>query len=64
MEERDFTEVDLREMLEAADTYRPDLLEGRWVVESRRSKQRGEIIVEPDPEEMYLVVVTAYPIED
>jgi hypothetical protein len=40
------------------------LLEGRWVIESWRSKQRWEIIVEPDPEEMYLVVVTAFPIED
>ena len=64
MEDRDFTEVELREMLETADTFRPDFLEGRWVVESWRSKQRWEIIVEPDPEEMYLVVVTAYPIED
>jgi len=42
----------------------PRLLEGRWVVESWRSKQRWEIIVEPDPEEIYLVVVTAIPIED
>jgi hypothetical protein len=63
MEDRDFTEVDLREMLERARAYRPDVLEGRWVIETRRRGRQWEIIVEPDPEELYLVVVTAYPIE-
>ena len=63
MENRDFTEVDLREMLERARAYRPDVLEGRWVIETRRRGRHWEIIVEPDPEALYLVVVTAYPLE-
>jgi hypothetical protein len=63
MEDRDFTEVELREMLERAQGYRPDVLEGRWVIDARRRGRRWEIIVEPDPEALYLVVVTAYPIE-
>ena len=63
MEDRDFTEVELRRMLEKPRSFRPDPLEGRWVIEARWLGRRWEIIVEPDPEELYLVVVTAYPIE-
>jgi len=33
------------------------------VAEARRLGRSWEMIVEPDPEELYLVVVTAYPIE-
>ena len=63
MGDRDFTEVELRGMLERAQAYRPDILQERWVIETRLRGRRWEIIVEPDPEVLYLVVVTAYPIE-
>ena len=63
MEDRDFTEIDLRAMLERAQDYAPDVVEGRWVIATRHRQQPWDIIVEPDPEAQLLVVVTAYPIE-
>ncbi len=63
MEDRDFTEIDLREMLERAHSYRPDAVDGRWVIASRHHRKRWEVIVEPDSRAMLLVVITAYPVE-
>jgi len=63
MAERGFTEVDLRRMLEHADDYAPDVLEGRWVIKVRHQRRNWEVIVEPDDVEQRLVVVTAYPVE-
>lgn len=61
MEDRDFTEVELREMLEFAEGYKHDVVEGRWLIETKRGGRRWEVIVEPDPAEELLVVITAYP---
>ena len=61
MEERDSTEVDLRAMLGRATGYRPDVVEERWVIETRHQRHNWEAIVEPDPTERLLVVITAYP---
>jgi hypothetical protein len=61
MEDRDFTEVDLRDMLEQARYLRPDIVAGRWIVETRHRRHDWEVIVEPDQEEQVLVVITAYP---
>jgi hypothetical protein len=63
MEERAFNEVDLRRMLEHADGYRADILEGRFVIEVRHVGQSWEVIVEPDEVRQLLVVITAYPVE-
>ena len=60
MEERDFTEVDVREMLEAGTAFEPDVVEGRFVVECPHRGRSWHLIVEPDSEERLLVVVTAY----
>ena len=60
MEDRDFTEVGLRDMLERATAFRPDSIEGRWVVETRFRNHAWEVIVEPDPLDELLVVITAY----
>jgi hypothetical protein len=60
MVDRRFTEVELRSMLTRALGVRPDVVEGRWVVESRHARRRWEVIVEPDPETELLVIVTAY----
>ena len=60
MEERDFTEVDLREMLEAATGFAPDAVEGRFQIECPLRGRRWHVIVEPDLDDRLLVVVTAY----
>ena len=64
MLDRRFTEVDLRRMLEHARGYRVDVVEGRWLIETRHSRKDWEVIVEPDTEHKLLVVVTAYPVEE
>jgi hypothetical protein len=63
MEDRDFTEVDLRQMLEQAQGYGSDVVAGRWVIATRHCRRRWEVIVEPDADARLLVVVTAYPVE-
>ena len=63
MEDRDFTEVDLRHMLETAKSLDPDWVEGRWVVGTRHHGQQWEVVVEPDFDEELMVVVTAYAVE-
>ncbi len=60
MEERDFTEVDVRKMLAAATGFAPDVVEGRFLIESQLRGRSWHVIVEPDPDETLLVVVTAY----
>lgn len=57
---RKFTEIELRRMMEHATGFRPDPIEGRWVIETRFRRKRWEVIVEPIPEEEKLEVVTAY----
>ena len=64
MEDRRFTEVDLRRMLEQASWYRRDNVEGRWVIEPRHSRREWEVIVEPLTPEQLLLVVTAYPLDE
>lgn len=63
MADREFTEVDLRQMLDEAEGHRPDVEEGRWVIETRLRGVRWEVIVEPDPVDRLLVAVTAFPSE-
>ena len=62
MDDRRFTEIDLRRMLERAIGYRPDAVEGRWSIETRHRRRTWEVIVEPDWERQLLVIVTAYPV--
>jgi len=40
MEDRGFTEVDLREMVERAVGFRPDVVDGRFVIEGLVSRQK------------------------
>jgi hypothetical protein len=61
MEDRRFSEVDLRGMLQRAGSYRRDVVEGRWVVATRHRRGPWEVIVEPDLAAKVLVIVTAYP---
>ena len=62
MEHRDFTEIDLRGMMEVASGLRPEA-RGRWAIQSRWRGRDWEIIVEPDRATEQLVVVTAYPVD-
>jgi len=63
MDDRAFSEIDLRRMLEQAGGHRADILEGRFIIEARHARQSWEVIVEPDEMRQLLVVITAYPVE-
>jgi hypothetical protein len=62
MVDREFTEVDLRRMLEHATDLREDIVEGRWLVQTRHLRHPWEVVVEPDLDRQLLVVITAYPL--
>jgi hypothetical protein len=61
MEDRDFTEVELRAMLEHASSHHPNHVEGRHVIEAVHRGRPWDVIVEPDYDDRLLVVVTCYP---
>ena len=63
MEDRGFNEVELREMLARATAFRADVVDGRFVIETRFRARKWEVVVEPDEVEHLLVVVTAYGVE-
>jgi len=63
MEDRSFSEVDLRLMLQRASGYRRDVVPDRWIIETRHDQWPWEVIVEPLIFEELLLVITAYPVE-
>lgn len=63
MEDRNFVEVDLRSMLESATGYRQDVVEDRFVIETRFRGRAWEVVVEPDETDHLLVVVTAFGVD-
>ena len=64
MEDRAFNEIDLRRILEHARGHREDILDGRFVIETRHAARAWEVIVEPDEMRQLLVVITAYPLDE
>jgi hypothetical protein len=60
MDERQFTEVDLRSMLQHASGFSPSVATGRFMIETTHRGRPWIVIVEPDPDDRVLVVVTAY----
>lgn len=60
MEQRGVTEVELRAMLERATGFRPNALEGRFMIDVRRHASPWIVIVEPDADAKRLVIVTVY----
>jgi hypothetical protein len=60
MDARRFSEIDLRRMLQRASGYREDVVEERWVIETKHQRRPWEVIVEPDVDREVLVIVTAY----
>ncbi len=64
MEDRNFNEIDLRTMLNNARNRKADVVEGRWIIETKHKRHLWHVIVEPDKCEKLLVVITAYPVWD
>ena len=62
MAERDFSELDLRRMLDTAHSVDTDIVAGCWRVLTRLRRRPWEIILEPDAEAKHIVVITAYPL--
>jgi hypothetical protein len=60
MVQRDFTEIDLRIMLDSTNEIKPDIVDGRWIAKTRYQNANWEVIVEPDYDEKVQVIVTAY----
>jgi hypothetical protein len=50
-------------MLEHASGHRPDIIEGRFIIEARHAGQPWEVIVEPEEIPQLLAVITASPVE-
>ena len=63
MAQRGFNEIAVREMWDRCRRVRPDVEDGRWVLETTHERSPWEIVVEPDPETRTVVVITAYPAE-
>ena len=61
MEDRGFTEVELRRMMEIATDFRRARRRGRWVIKTKHKGKRWEVVVKPDPMTKFLEVITAYP---
>ena len=60
MLDRDFTEVELRELLQRATDLQSARQEGRWYVLAQEPRGQWKIVLEPETESKLLVVVTAY----
>lgn len=62
-EDRGFTEVELRRMLERADGFEPDAMADRWRIRTRHRRQEWIVVVEPEFDQRTVVVVTAYSVK-
>jgi len=61
---RNFSEIELREMLINAKEFEKDIEDSRYKITSKLRTKKWEIIVEPDYFEKLLVIITAYCIEE
>jgi len=64
MEQRGVTEVEVRAMLERATGFEPSVVEGRFMILTRRAQRPWIVIVEPDAGVNLLVVVTVYEVSE
>ena len=60
IEQRGVTEVEVRAMLERATRFEASVVQGRFMIHTRRGQGPWVVIVEPDAEARVLVVVTVY----
>ncbi|MEP7009876.1 MAG: hypothetical protein ABJC13_06100 [Acidobacteriota bacterium] len=58
------TEIEVRAMLERAARFEPGVVEGRFMIYTRKARRPWIVIVEPDPELALLVVVTMYEVSE
>ncbi len=63
MQDRGFTEIDLRAMFADAEDWYPSIVPQRFIITTRRNRRKWEIVVEPDMTEKRIVVITAYGVE-
>ena len=63
MEERGFSEIELRTMLDNASQLIPARRPGRWLIHTRHARHPWIVVVEPDLDDKILMIVTAYPEE-
>ena len=63
MEERGFSEVELRAMLDSAIEFVPARRPGRWLIHTRHAGHPWRVVVEPDLDDKILMIATAYPEE-
>lgn len=63
MEERQFSEVDLRVMLQETSALEPARRPGRFLARTRLRGRPWIVVLEPDPDAELVFVVTAYPRE-
>lgn len=61
---RDFTEMDLRRMMEHTRNFREDRKDGRFIIDTRFRQKAWAVIVEPLHDEVKLEVITAYEVWD
>ena len=64
MEQRGVTEVEVRAMLERATGFEPSVVEGRFMILTRRAQRPWIVIVEPDAGVNLLVVVTVHEVSE
>jgi hypothetical protein len=60
LEERDLTELEVRAMLQRANGYRPDPIDGRFQIDARYRRRPWIVAVEPNAMWKMLVIVTVY----
>jgi hypothetical protein len=60
MAQRNVTEVDVRAMLEPANTYKSSVVDGRFMIHVQHQQRPWVVIVEPDVAARLLVIVTVY----
>lgn len=60
MDDRGFDEIDLRLMLELAESLKPDKDLGRWILYTHHDGEPWRVVVEPDHDDQVLVVITAF----
>ena len=63
MEDRGFSEIDVRAMFDDATQWRQSIVPGRFVITTAHQSEAWEIVVEPDELGGTLIVVTAYGLE-
>jgi hypothetical protein len=64
MEERGFSEVELRTMLAETTELVPARQLGRFLAQASHGGRPWTVVLEPDPDDQVLFVVTAFPLDE